>query len=188
MKMTLYEKELAEKHLALVPQVVSALTKPYKNISLDEIEELTQIGNLALCKAAMHYDNLRPFPAYAKVVIRHEIYDHWRKCIPHKEQVAFLDSAKRGMIEQDDYMLPTTASPEQTVINRYLADYLAELKKQNNTAFKKGIDSLILKQHEYNSTDLGKIYGVPSNHVRTWISQAKKVLQKDEILYSLIAS
>lgn len=188
MKMTLYEKELAEKHLALVPKVVTALTKPYKNISLDEIEELTQIGNLALCKAAMHYDNLRPFPAYAKVVIRHEIYDHWRKYIPHKERVTFLDSTKHDLIEQEDYILPTTASPEQTVINHYLTEYLTELKKQNNTTFKKGIDSLILKQQGYNSTDLGKIYGVPSNHVRTWISKAKKVLQNDEILYSLIAS
>lgn len=188
MKMTSEEKKLVENNLGLVPPVITALTKPYRNITLDEIEELTQIGNLALCKAAMHYDNLRPFPAYAKVVIRHEIYDHWRKCIPHKEQVTFLDSSKRDMIEKEDYMLPTTASPEQTVINHYLADYLTELKEQNNTTFKKGIDSLILKQHGYNSTDLGKIYGVPSNHVRTWISKAKKVLQKDEILYSLIAS
>lgn len=77
--MTNLEKQLAEDHLDLVPLMVSALTRSCPNLPCDESEELTQVGYLALCRAAMNYDHNRPFEPYAKTAIRHAIF----RCEPH---------------------------------------------------------------------------------------------------------
>ena len=36
----------------------------FRSVSYDEQQDLLQAGNLALCKAAMNYDNTRPFAVY----------------------------------------------------------------------------------------------------------------------------
>lgn len=76
--MTDIERKLTEDHLSIVAKVIQTLTCGCRYVSYDERQDLLQIGNLALCKAAMNYDGNRPFETYAKVVIRNAIYDYWR--------------------------------------------------------------------------------------------------------------
>ena len=77
--MTDDERRLTEEYLYLVPEMVKKLTSRCAYVSYDEQQDLLQAGNLALCKAAMNYDNTRPFAVYAKVAIRNAIYSYWRK-------------------------------------------------------------------------------------------------------------
>lgn len=68
--MTDDERRLTEEYLYLVPEMVKKLTTRCAYVSYDEQQDLLQAGNLALCKAAMNYDNTRPFAVYARVAIR----------------------------------------------------------------------------------------------------------------------
>ena len=77
--MTDDERRLTEEYLYLVPEMVKKLTSRCAYVSYDEQQDLLQAGNLALCKAAMNYDNTRPFAVYARVAIRNAIYSYWRK-------------------------------------------------------------------------------------------------------------
>lgn len=65
--MTDDERRLTEEYLYLVPEMVKKLTSRCAYVSYDEQQDLLQAGNLALCKAAMNYDNTRPFAVYAKL-------------------------------------------------------------------------------------------------------------------------
>lgn len=86
--MTPDQKKLAEDNMHLVPSMVRALTRSYGKLSPEEWDELTQSGYLALCRAAMNYDADRSFRTYAQVVIKHAIYDYWRKYSSHQNDSA----------------------------------------------------------------------------------------------------
>ena len=190
--MTESEKQLAEKHLNLVPQIVSSMTRAYSNLSAEEYEELTQIGYLALCRAATHYDTGRSFEPYAKVTIRHAIYDYWRTCRRQKELCCSLEELltdDTGEINNQIFLQKQSAcqQTEATALAAYSATYLAALTEQSSTVIQKGIAALRLQQQGYRSTDLAKLYGVPANHVRAWQSKARKKLKQNQELYALLA-
>lgn len=190
--MTEAEKQLAEKHLHLVPQIVSAMTRAYSNLSNEESEELTQIGYLALCRAATRYYTGRPFEPYAKVTIKHAIYDYWRACRRHKQLNCSLEellSDDAGETNDQIFLQKQSAyqQTEATALATYSSTYLAVLAEQSSTVVQKGIAALRLQQQGYRSTDLAKLYGVPANHVRAWQSKARKKLKQNQELYALLA-
>lgn len=190
--MTSYEKQLAEQHLYLVPQMVSTLTRSYSNLSMDETEELTQAGYLALCRSAMHYRTDRPFEPYAKAAIRHAIYDYWRDCRRRSQHFCSLDAILEKKSEPDFIRTiiaaPETASEAETYTQSgECTAFWHLLEKQNSGILKKGLIALRMQQQGYKSTDLAKVYGVPPNHIRAWQSKARKLLKENEELYALLA-
>mgnify|MGYP000244740750 CR=1 FL=1 len=44
-----------------------------------------------------------------------------------------------------------------------------------------------LQQKGYTNQEISKHYGVPMNHVRAWQSKARKYLQQDTKLYTLLS-
>ena len=90
--MTDIERKLTEDHLPIVAKVIQTLTCSCRYVSYDERQDLLQIGNLALCKAAMNYDGSRPFETYAKVVIRNAIYDYWRSLQKERTYTCSMDA------------------------------------------------------------------------------------------------
>ena len=90
--MTDIERKLTEDHLSIVAKVIQTLTCGCRYVSYDERQDLLQIGNLALCKAAMNYDGNRPFETYAKVVIRNAIYDYWRSLQKERTYTCSMDA------------------------------------------------------------------------------------------------
>lgn len=190
--MTPWEKQLAEEHLNLVPQMVAAMTRSYSNLSVDESEELTQIGYLALCRAAMNYNTSRPFEPYARAAIRHAIYDYWRDCRRRSQRFCSLDAIP-------EHEMRATTGPTGTAVwdtssktevcshsNEY-ETFLRLLEQQQNGILQKGMIALRMQQQGYKSTDLAKIYGVPPNHIRAWQSKARKLLKENKELYALLA-
>ena len=190
--MSYEQKQLVTTHLSLVPRMVRALTKSFSHLSQDEFDELTQTGYLALCNAAMKCSPTQPFPPYARAAIRNAIYDYWRDCGKRKNAFCSLDAiltAEDGSTYEPEFMLYKTdaLSPEQAVLSKESASYLKRLECTGSKHLKKGIISLRLQQNGYTSTEVAKLYNVPSNHVRAWQSKARKQLREDQELYALLA-
>ncbi|CUX25545.1 sigma-70 family RNA polymerase sigma factor [Clostridium sp. C105KSO13] len=188
--MTDEQRHLVEQYLYLAPRMVSALTRTCPGRAYQELDDLEQIGYLALCRAAMSYDGTRSFKTYAQVVIKHAIFDHWRHMSYQKERFCSLDamsSSDRLTYEQlSAEESADTATPEQDTMHRMAEDYLKLLETQSCDMIQKGIASLCLQGKGYTSSDLAKLYGVPSNRVRAWQSKARKLLRQDKELYALL--
>ena len=181
--MTDIERKLTEDHLSIVAKVIQTLTCGCRYVSYDERQDLLQIGNLALCKAAMNYDGNRPFETYAKVVIRNAIYDYWRSLQKERTYTCSMDAIADNETDTSyQQLLADTSSLqnwEQEHNLRSIYEYLQTLQNVNCTTIKKGIQALLLQQNGYTSQEISKHYGVPASHVRAWKSKARKYLQQD---------
>ena len=189
--MTDMERKLTEDHLPLVSKVIQTLTCSCQYVSYDERQDLLQIGNLALCKAAMNYDGSRPFETYAKVIIRNAIYDYWRSLKKERTYTCSIDTiadqktnTSYGQLLADSSSLQHLEQ-EENLLTIY--EYLQTLQNTNCTTIKKGIHALLLQQSGYTSQEISKHYGVPANRVRAWKSKARKYLQQDATLYALLS-
>lgn len=189
--MTDIERKLTEDHLSIVAKVIQTLTCGCRYVSYDERQDLLQIGNLALCKAAMNYDGNRPFETYAKVVIRNAIYDYWRSLQKERTYTCSMDAIADNETDTSyQQLLADTSSLqnwEQEHNLRSIYEYLQTLQNVNCTTIKKGIQALLLQQNGYSSQEISKHYGVPASHVRAWKSKARKYLQQDATLYTLLS-
>jgi len=189
--MTDIERKLTEDHLSIVAKVIQTLTCGCRYVSYDERQDLLQIGNLALCKAAMNYDGNRPFETYAKVVIRNAIYDYWRSLQKERTYTCSMDAIADNETDTSYHQLLADTSSlqnwEQEHNLRSIYEYLQTLQNVNCTTIKKGIQALLLQQNGYTSQEISKHYGVPASHVRAWKSKARKYLQQDATLYTLLS-
>ena len=189
--MTDIERKLTEDHLSIVAKVIQTLTCGCRYVSYDERQDLLQIGNLALCKAAMNYDGNRPFETYAKVVIRNAIYDYWRSLQKERTYTCSMDAIADNETDTSYQQLIADTSSlqnwEQEHNLRSIYEYLQTLQNVNCTTIKKGIQALLLQQNGYTSQEISKHYGVPASHVRAWKSKARKYLQQDATLYTLLS-
>ena len=189
--MTDIERKLTEDHLSIVAKVIQTLTCGCRYVSYDERQDLLQIGNLALCKAAMNYDGNRPFETYAKVVIRNAIYDYWRSLQKERTYTCSMDAIADNETDTSYQQLLADTSSLQNLEQehnlRSIYEYLQTLQNVNCTTIKKGIQALLLQQNGYTSQEISKHYGVPASHVRAWKSKARKYLQQDPTLYALLS-
>ena len=189
--MTDIERKLTEDHLSIVAKVIQTLTCGCRYVSYDERQDLLQIGNLALCKAAMNYDGNRPFETYAKVVIRNAIYDYWRSLQKERTYTCSMDAIADNETDTSyQQLLADTSSLqnwEQEHNLRSIYEYLQTLQNVNCTTKKKVIQEILLQQNGYTSQEISKHYGVPASHVRAWKSKARKYLQQDATLYTLLS-
>ena len=189
--MTDIERKLTEDHLSIVAKVIQTLTCGCRYVSYDERQDLLQIGNLALCKAAMNYDGNRPFETYAKVVIRNAIYDYWRILQKERTYTCSMDAIADNETDTSYQQLLADTSSLQNLEQehnlRSIYEYLQTLQNVNCTTIKKGIQALLLQQNGYTSQEISKHYGVPASHVRAWKSKARKYLQQDATLYALLS-
>lgn len=189
--MTDIERKLTEDHLSIVAKVIQTLTCGCRYVSYDERQDLLQIGNLALCKAAMNYDGSRPFETYAKVVIRNAIYDYWRSLQKERTYTCSMDAIADNETDTSYQQLLADTSSLQNLEQehnlRSIYEYLQTLQNVNCTTIKKGIQALLLQQNGYTSQEISKHYGVPASHVRAWKSKARKYLQQDATLYALLS-
>ena len=185
------ERKLTEDHLSIVAKVIQTLTCGCRYVSYDERQDLLQIGNLALCKAAMNYDGNRPFETYAKVVIRNAIYDYWRSLQKERTYTCSMDAIADNETDTSYQQLLANTSSLQNLEQehnlRSIYEYLQTLQNVNCTTIKKGIQALLLQQNGYTSQEISKHYGVPASHVRAWKSKARKYLQQDATLYALLS-
>ena len=187
--MTPRQRQLAEEHMALVPRMVSALTKGF-SLSSDQRRELCQTGYLALCRAAVSCRDGYAFPPYANAAIRNAIYDSWRRDIREKDRLCPLPE------DQPDPFCgrPGPSAPEEgsDVFVLSLKDteagaYLETLKAAQCSTIQKGIEALCFQMEGYSSKELSAHYRAPANHIRAWQSKARRFLAQDATLCALLS-
>lgn len=187
--MTPRQRQLAEEHMALVPRMVSALTKGF-SLSSDQRRELCQTGYLALCRAAVSCRDGYAFPPYANAAIRNAIYDSWRRDIREKDRLCPLPE------DQPDPFCgrPGPSDPEEgpDVFVLSLKDteagaYLETLKAAQCSTIQKGIEALCFQMEGYSSKELSAHYRAPANHIRAWQSKARRFLAQDATLCALLS-
>lgn len=187
--MTPRQRQLAEEHMALVPRMVSALTKGF-SLSSDQRRELCQTGYLALCRAAVSCRDGYDFPPYANTAIRNAIYDSWRHEIREKERLFPLPEDQPDPFCKE----PGLSAPEEgpDAFSLSLKDteagaYLETLKASQCSTIQKGIEALCFQMEGYSSKELSAHYRAPANHIRAWQSKARRFLAQDATLCALLS-
>ena len=171
--------------------LIRSMTRTAAYVTEEEQQELYQIGYLALCRSAVGFEEGRSFQPYAKTIIRHAIFDYWRKIARDRSMLCSLDEASsedehlhyRDLFSYEDTQ---TTHPEKDTNQTLLLEHLTQLGTGQSSTIQKGIVALYLQQQGYTSFDLAKHYQVPANRVRAWQSKARKLLQQDDALYALL--
>lgn len=171
-----YQRILVETHLYLVKQVIRQhFFTSYTNVEMN-MDDLTQIGSLALCKAALKYDNERPFPAYAKTVIRNALFDYARRLKLQSQTFCYLsEEAKSSLFYYDCY-------PDSETEN-----YLLRLEDGASGIQKRKVHAFRMNMAGYSPTDISKLYGVTASAVRIWLKNCKQDLSTDAALIGLLS-
>ena len=138
------QKQLVEKSMDLVPIMIHSMTRTATYVTEEEQQELCQIGYLALCRAAVGFEEGRSFQPYAKTIIRHAIFDYWRKIARDRSMLCSLDEASsedehlhyRDLFSYEDTQ---TTHPEKDTNQTLLLEHLTQLGTGQSPTIQKGI-------------------------------------------------
>ena len=152
------QKQLVEKSMDLVPIMIRSMTRTAAYVTEEEQQELCQIGYLALCRSAVGFEEGRSFQPYAKTIIRHAIFDYWRKIARDRSMLCSLDEASsedehlhyRDLFSYEDTQ---TTHPEKDTNQTLLLEHLTQLGTGQSSTIQKGIVALYLQQKGYTSFD-----------------------------------
>ena len=180
--MTEQECSLVEAHMALVETVIRRHITVRPEIPGLEHDDLSQVGSLALCRAAQRYDGRCPFSTFAYTVVKNALLDHCRSIMGKASRTIALDQTDD---EDGGSLLDRIAdrqSVPDTVEARDLLRALAKARKQYRGVARKGVQALEMQVYGYTTREIAKLYGVRSNVVAAWVSRARQMLKKERTL------
>ena len=185
MKLTPEQQELVVQNLKLVDDVLYfRIKRNIKNPDHD-LEDLRQVGRLGLCIAALHYDALRPFPAYAREVIWHQLIQYLKQADRHPPTISMDSELSSGQALGG--ILPDHRDVVGDAEERMNQENLRQLGDQYQGVIQKGIHAMALKLNGFTGADIAKLYHVPPNHVSAWIARAQTRLQQDKCFLKLVS-
>lgn len=137
----------------LVPIMIRSMTRTAAYVTEEEQQELCQIGYLALCRSAVGFEEGRSFQPYAKTIIRHAIFDYWRKIARDRSMLCSLDEASsedehlhyRDLFSYEDTQ---TTHPEKDTNQTLLLEHLTQLGTGQSSTIQKGIVALICNSRD----------------------------------------
>ena len=77
----------------LVPIMIRSMTRTAAYVTEEEQQELCQIGYLALCRSLSDLRKEDHSSLMPKTIIRHAIFDYWRKIARDRSMLCSLDEA-----------------------------------------------------------------------------------------------
>lgn len=137
MKMTLEQKELVVQNLDQVNEVIYYRVKRIPGNPDHDMEDLEQIGRLGLCLAAQGYDRVRPFRAYAREVIWHQLLHHF-KDLTRSPRTLSMDDDHAGSLSFGDSLADNTNVAYEAE-NRMNREGLRALEERYQGTVRKGI-------------------------------------------------
>jgi RNA polymerase sigma factor, sigma-70 family len=173
-KLNYEQQQLVEQHLYLVPIVIKSnffISKT--NVEMNH-DDLTQMGNLALCKAALRYDKKRAFPPFAKTVIRNALFDYARRLKLQSQKFCYLSEEVISSLSYS-YEYPEIES------------YLKLLEKNATGTHQKGLYAIRMKSAGFRLVDIAKDLGVTTTTIRSWINHSKKELYNNSSFQNLVS-
>lgn len=194
--MTENERKLVEENLITVKSLVRNMVSSGK-ISRDDYDDYYQYGCMVLCEKVAKYDGRAKFNTFADTVVRNAFVDLYRKNKNNSletlslSQIVSDDDADEGaeLMEFLNSGDNTENEAISKITNKQLIDMIHKAKRTCTAATTvKGFEALELKISGYTGSEIAKMYNVPANSLRTWMSRAKKILLSDERFVSLLSN
>ena len=189
-----YERNLVEDNMHTVEIVVKMLIAKY-GIPKSEYEEYCQIGYLVLCSKVGKYDGSTKFSTFANKVLRNAFIDKYRFDKARNREIISLDKICSEDANGNGASLAEFLASETDVENEVLSkitndlvrEYIKSAKERySSQTTVKGFEALELKLDGYSGEEIAKIFDVPSNSLRSWMSRAKKLLLNEKGFISII--
>lgn len=175
------ESALVTENMALVPYALKKfITVTPKNYRL-EYDDLMQIGNLALCRAAQKYDGSTRFSTFATTVIRNALIDAVREANSDNDHLWQPERSEDFNGDYLDTVLAICPDPDSKMRAQELVKLLGYGKKHFTGVSRKGIEAMELRAMGYSTAEIAQKYGSNSDNVRLWISRARKKLLSENI-------
>lgn len=174
------EREAYEKIIAKYTPYIKNIARKYFLINA-EIEDLMQIGFLALCDAINKYDikSNASFKTYLYMSVQGDIKNAISKSQNLKNR-ALNESLSLEINDDEDSWAVVLASddetPEEEVITKQKVNRLVLTLKEKLNEIEKKIIALYLQGYRY--AEIAEELGVTTKQVDNTLSKAKKVLEK----------
>ena len=179
MKMTEYQRKLAEENMDLVRQVIRGRIG-IVNGPMTSYDDLCQAGCEAICRAAVRYfPEKGPFPPFARKVIYNAAIDYCRRMgyrSRNQTEIFFdCDNSALAMLLMD----AGSENALQDVDGSDAVRLFRERKERASGVAKAGMEAMELQMQGYTTAEIADFYGTTGNNVRAWISRARKRLLED---------
>lgn len=185
------ERKLIEKNMYVVDCVVNDMMRKYC-IPKEEYEDYRQTGFLILCSKVHKYDGSTEFKTFADKVLKNAFIDMHRT--NHDIKAESLEAKLYDDEGNEEEFINLLAAPNNTeneviakVTNDMLKEHINRVKE--SCAAKttvRGFEALELKMQGYSGAEIAKMFDVPANSVRSWMSKAKKLLLNDNGIQNLL--
>ncbi len=186
-----HERKLIEDNMEVVEYAVKYMMQKY-NIPKSEYEDYYQEGFLILYSKIDKYNGSTKFKTFANMVLINGFIDMYRT--NHNIQAESLEAKlydDEGNEEEFINLLAAPNNTENEVIARVTNDMLKEHihRVKESCAAKttvRGFEALELKMQGYTGAEIAKMFDVPANSLRSWMSKAKKLLLNDNGIQNLL--
>jgi len=189
-----YREKLLLENMETIKDIVGKLT--YKiRIGKDNFEDYLQEAYLEIYKKADKYNPDMQFVNFAYPVIKNRLIDLHRNDKERNLKKVYLNDT----VSDDDEstgcelvdMMISSNDTENEVLKKMTEDmvweYISKVKGKGRAKITvKGFEALELKIAGYSGKEIAKMFGVPSNFVRSWMSKAKKKLKEDSNFAGLL--
>lgn len=187
------EKILIE-NMNLIKMIVWTLIKEY-NIPKNEYEDYLQEAYLAVFAKLDMYNPEKKFSSFARIVIKNRFIDIYRKKKISMNSVVSLedcvlsdvDGNTTEMIKVLKALNNTENLALQKVTEEMLRKCICDIKRSCSAKTTvKGFEALELKMDGYTGEQIAKMFNVPSNSLRSWMSKARKILINNEAFIAVV--
>lgn len=178
MSLTNEQAKMVEDNLHIVNIVIKAHIRLNPNNCELAYDEMYQIGCLALCEAAMKFDESRgsEFFTFAYSIVKNSLMDQCRKV---QKDLSCTTDDPEGIYEHQYSIKKHEAEIEDLMFREAFLSFSREAKRKYSGVVLKGIEAIEFKALGYTGSDIARLYGVKPNSVRAWISKARKELKHD---------
>lgn len=184
MQLTKEQQTLIEAHLEL-PYILAQYRIKSCSSIYTEYEDLCQVGNLALCNAALHYqpNSAASFKTYASCAIKNRMTDYMHD-LNKRNLTEYSSLSSSDPDETYEYPLPDPSSL-YSYKEKEIILLLNTVKEDYKGITKKGIEALLLKILGYDLQAIAQIFHVTPNHISAWLSRGKKALRTNPHIINL---
>jgi len=167
MKLSHEQQTLVAEHLDVVADAIKYSIRVNENIPGLGRDDLYKEGCVALCRAAMTFNDGVQFKTYAQTVVKNRLIDHCRQALRQYARTVPLENEE---LPDGDY---SPVQPDALAA-------LARAKPRYSGVALWGIEAMELKIKGYSGTEIAALYGAKPNEVGAWISRARRKLLRDE--------
>ena len=186
-------EEFLIEHMQSIRQLVKSAMKKL-GIPQAEYEDCLQEAYILIWKQADKFDPDKEFGPFARRVITNGLIDVYKRNRELKKELLSLDHDIRDEegngLELIDLLKGGNETENQALQNltvELLHKYIKNSKESCTAASTvKGFEALELKIAGYSGEQIAKMYHVSSNSVRSWMSNAIKILCLEENVAALL--